>query len=141
MGFFNSSIISGSGMSVSRQIMDLISENLANVNTLQTEEGGPYRRKIPVIANKQMGTFEQILGQQMQDVVYVASIARDSSAPRMDYDPTHPLADANGYVKKPNINVSLEMVNMLDATRAYEANVAAYNTSKSMASKALQIGA
>ena len=128
-------------MSVSRQIMDLVSENLANVNTIQTDDGGPYRRKIPVIANKSIGTFEQILGQRMQDVVYVASISRDSSPPRLDYDPTHPLADANGYVKKPNINVSLEMVNMLDATRAYEANVAAYNTSKAMASKALQIGA
>jgi flagellar basal-body rod protein FlgC len=141
MGFFNSSIISGSGMSVSRQIMDLITENLANVNTIQSDDGGPYRRKVPVIGTKQTGAFERILGQQMQDVVYVSNISRDNSPPRLDYDPTHPLADEKGYVKKPNINVSLEMVNMLDATRAYEANVAAYNTSKSMASKALQIGA
>jgi flagellar basal-body rod protein FlgC len=141
MGFFNSSIISGSGMSVARQIMDLISENLANVNTIQSDDGGPYRRKIPVIANKTTGTFEQLLGQQMQEVVYVASIARDNSPPQLEYNPTHPLADTKGYVKKPNINVSLEMVNMLEATRSYEANVAAYNTSKSMAAKALQIGA
>lgn len=141
MGFFNSSIITGSGMSVARQIMDLISENLANVNTIQSEDGGPYRRKIPVIANKSTATFEQIMGQQMQSVVYVSDIVKDNSPPRLDYEPNHPLADALGYVKKPNINVSLEMVNMLDATRAYEANVAAYNTSKSMAAKALQIGA
>ena len=128
-------------MSVSRQIMDLVSENLANVNTIQTQEGGPYRRKIPVIANKTTSAFESMLGEKLQEIVYVASISRDNTPPRLDYDPMHPLADANGYVSKPNINVSLEMVNMLDATRAYEANVAAYNSAKSMAAKALQIGA
>ena len=128
-------------MSVARQIMDLISENLANVNTIQANDGGPYRRKIPVIANKTISSFEHILGQQIQGVVYISDIVKDDSPPRLDYEPSHPLADAQGYVKKPNINVSLEMVNMLDATRAYESNVAAYNTSKSMAAKALQIGA
>ena len=86
--------------------------------------------------------FSGILGGFIQQsIVYVAQIKRDTSPPRLDYDPNHPLADEKGYVKKPNVNLALEMVHMIDATRAYEANVAAYNASKNMAARALQIAA
>jgi len=141
MSFFSSSAMSGSGMSVHRQLMDLISENLANVNTIKSKDGGPYRRKIGIIGQKQSNSFGQLLGGKMQNLVYVSGVQRDDSPPRMDYDPNHPLADERGYVSKPNINVALEMVRMMDATRAYEANVAVFNASKTMAAKALQIGA
>ena len=144
MGFFNSSIISGSGMSVQRQVMDIISENLANVNTIQSDDGGPYRRKVPIIGNKMTSPFSSMLQGQMQEqqqVVYLSGVTRDTTPPRLDFEPNHPLADDKGYVKKPNINLALEMVHMMDASRAYEANVSAYNTSKNMAAKALQIGA
>ena len=141
MGFFSAALVSSSGMSVQRQVMDIISENLANVNTSKSDDGGPYRRKVPVIGSKQVSDFSDVLGQQISNVAYISDILHDNTPPRLDYDPTHPLADKNGYVKKPNINVALEMVHMMDATRAYEANVEAFNASKSMASKALQIGA
>ncbi len=141
MSFFNSSIITSSGMSVQRQVMDLISENLANVNTAKAEDGNPYRRKIPIIGEKQISVFANTLTQQMQNVVYISKVVKEDTPFREDYDPTHPLADARGYVKKPNINVAAEMMHMMDASRAYEANVAAFNASKAMAAKALQIGA
>jgi len=140
MSFFSSAAISSSGMSVQRQVMDIISENLANVNTVQAEDGGPYRRKVPVISNKQ-SSFGAMLGEYMTNTVFVSEVKKDETPPRLDYDPTHPLADEKGYVKKPNINLALEMVYMMDATRAYEANVAVFNASKNMAAKALQIGA
>ncbi|OGI08241.1 MAG: flagellar basal body rod protein FlgC [Candidatus Margulisbacteria bacterium GWF2_35_9] len=141
MSFFSAATISGSGMSVQRQLMDLISENLANVNTIQSSDGGPYRRKIAIIGQKEAHPFGQLLGSKMQSLVQITAITRDDSPPRMDYDPTHPLADERGYVKKPNINVAMEMIRMMDASRAYEANVAVFNASKTMAAKALQIGA
>jgi len=125
---------------VQRQVMDIISENLANVNTVKSSDGGPYRRKVPVIANKDIPLFGEMLGDRIRSVVYVSSIENDTTPPRLDYEPSHPLADERGYVAKPNINVSLEMVHMIDATRAYEANVAAFNASKNMGAKALQIG-
>lgn len=141
MSFFSSAAISGSGMSVHRQLMDLISENLANVNTIESIDGGPYRRKVAIIGQKQSSPFGQLLGSKMQNLVQIIGITRDDSPPRMDYDPTHPLADEKGYVSKPNINVAMEMIRMMDASRAYEANVAVFNASKTMAAKALQIGA
>jgi flagellar basal-body rod protein FlgC len=141
MGFFSASLISSSGMSVQRQVMDVISENLANVNTIEVEGGGPYRRKIPVVGTKQVATFSSLIGQRMQEVVSMKDVVEDTAAPKRVFEPDHPLADKDGYIDKPNINVSLEMINMIVATRAYEANVAAYNASKAMANKALQIGA
>lgn len=141
MSFFSSSVVSSNGMSVQRQVMDIISENLANVNTVKSTDGGPYKRKVPVIANKDVPLFGEMLGKMINGVVYVSSVENDTTPPRLDYEPSHPLADERGYVAKPNINVSLEMVHMIDATRAYEANVAAFNASKNMGAKALQIGA
>ena len=142
MSFFSSAAVISSGMSVHREMMDIIAENLANINTLETEEGGPYQRKIPIVTSKQSGefSFSNLLGKQMQSEVKISSIKKDDSPPILFYDPSHPLADENGYIKKPNISQTLEMVRMMDASRAYEANVAVFNASKSMAQKALQIG-
>mgnify|MGYP006299473953 CR=1 FL=1 len=142
MGFFNSAEVIGSGLSVQREVMDIIAENLANINTLQTEEGGPYRRKIPVVSSKRDGnySFSNILGKRMHTKVELSGIEKDDSPPIMEYEPTHPMADENGYIKKPNINQTMEMVRMMDAVRAYEANVAVFNASKAMARRALQIG-
>ena len=142
MSFFSSAAVISSGMSVHREMMDIIAENLANINTLETEEGGPYQRKIPIVTSKQSGefSFSNLLGKQMQSEVKISSIKKDDSPPILIYDPSHPLADENGYIKKPNISQTLEMVRMMDASRAYEANVAVFNASKSMAQKALQIG-
>ena len=141
MGFFQAANISSNGMSVQRQIMDIISENLANVNTIRTDEGEPYRRKIPIISTREETMFSSILGERMQQVATVSGMVEDQSPFRMGYDPEHPMANEDGYVEKPNINVAMEMVQMIDATRAYEANVSVFNASKSMASQALRIGA
>lgn len=140
MGFFEASNILGNGLSVQRQIMDIIAENMANVNTLQTPEGGPYQRKIPVVGAREAVGFPDILKSKMYDQVYLSNIVRDTAPPRMEYEPNHPLADENGYVYRPDINVSMEMIRMMSASRAYEANIAAFNASKMMANKALQIG-
>jgi len=107
--------------------MDTISNNLANVNTTRTPDGGPYKRQDVVLA------AEESSG------VKVVGISQDSSTPRLVYDPQHPDADDSGYVAMPNINVITEMVNMIAATRAYEANVTALGAAKSMALKALEI--
>ncbi|MDD4527840.1 MAG: flagellar basal body rod protein FlgC [Candidatus Margulisbacteria bacterium] len=142
MSFFQSAAVISSGMSVHREIMDIIAENLANINTLETETGEPYQRKIPIVSSKQTNnySFSNVLGKKMYNEVQISSIKKDDSPPLMYYDPTHPLADENGYIKKPNISQTMEMVRMMDAVRAYEANVAVFNTSKSMAQRALQIG-
>jgi flagellar basal-body rod protein FlgC len=142
MSFFRSAAVIGSGMSVQREVMDIIAENLANINTLETETGGPYQRKIPIVSSggRQNYSFSNVLGKKIHREVKISSIEKDSSPPVMFYDPTHPLADEKGYIRKPNINQTMEMVRMMDAVRAYEANVAVFNASKSMAQRALQIG-
>ena len=142
MSFFQSAAVIGSGLSVQREVMDVIAENLANINTMETPEGGPYQRKIPIISTKEGGgsSFSNVLGQRIHKQVKIAGIVKDQSPPIMQYDPTHPMADSKGYVRKPNINQTMEMVRMMDASRAYEENVAVFNASKAMAQKSLQIG-
>ncbi len=142
MSFFSSAKVIGSGMSVHREIMDVIAENLANINTLETETGGPYQRKIPIVKAKTGSdySFSNVLGKKIYQEVQVSSIEKDQSPPVLYYDPSHPLADENGYIKKPNISQTMEMVRMMDAVRAYEANVAVFNASKAMAQRSLPIG-
>ncbi len=142
MSFFSSAAVISSGMSVHREVMDIIAENLANINTLETDEGGPYQRKVPIVSAKQgtVSSFSSLLGKQMYSEVQVSSIQKDNAPPILFYDPTHPMADENGYIKKPNISQTMEMVRMMDAVRAYEANVAVFNASKAMAQRSLQIG-
>ena len=124
--------------------MNLISSNLANINTTQTQEGGPYKRKDAVFsANPQTSYFADTLARQMEPQsveVEVTQIVDDQRPPIEKYDPGHPDADADGYVKLPNINVVEEMVNMISASRSYEANVTALQASKEMASNAIDIG-
>jgi flagellar basal-body rod protein FlgC len=144
MNFLDALQTSSSGLSAQRVRMNLIAGNLANVNTLKTEDGGPYRRKEPVFAAV---PFENTLKNVMRDKmdaqlkeVKVLNIVEDTRAPVSKYEPGHPEADAEGYIKVPNINVVEEMVNMMMASRSYEANVTAVNATKKMALKALEIG-
>lgn len=144
MDFFDALHISASGLSAQRLRMNLISANLANVNTTRTKAGGPYRRKDPVFAAQAPATsFRKMLHDRQKEMlkeVAVISIVEDSRSPIRKYDPRHPEADENGYVSLPNINVMEEMVNMISATRSYEANVTAIKAAKEMALKALEIG-
>ncbi|HHV12859.1 MAG TPA: flagellar basal body rod protein FlgC [Clostridiales bacterium] len=136
--------ISASGMSAQRLRLDIISQNIANVNTTRDENGNAYRRKTVVFAEKDMRPFGNILQYttaSMGNGVKVTEIVEDTkSAMRRVYDPSHPDADEDGYVTYPNINTVQEMTDMIDATRAYEANVTAFNATKSMALKGLEIG-
>jgi flagellar basal-body rod protein FlgC len=132
-----------SGLTAERLRMDLISNNIANVNTTRTAEGGPYRRQLAVFAPREgKASFGEVLSQKMDagDGVRVVGITRDNAPNRKVYDPGHPDANAEGYVEMPNVNIVSEMVDMITASRAYEANVTSVNTAKSMALKALEIG-
>jgi flagellar basal-body rod protein FlgC len=130
--------IAASGMTAERFRSEVISNNLANANTTRTENGGPYRRKVV--------TFKEVLNKQYssQDKeisgVRVDKLEEDKSPFKMVYDPSHPDADENGYVKYPNVNPLREMVDLITAQRAYEANVASVNSAKTMFNSALSIG-
>lgn len=121
--------ISASGMTAERLRLDAISNNLASIDATRTEEGGPYKRI--------MVELEAVPNMQG---VRATRLVRDDSPPIMVHNPGHPDADDNGYVAMPNVNAVTEMVDMITATRAYEANVAAFNAAKTMAMKALEIG-
>ena len=146
MSFFESLHTSASGLSAQRLRMNLISSNLANIDTTRTAEGGPYRRKDAVFASvpgSGVGSFRDVLKAQIRgesNQVKVAGIVNDPRPPMVKYDPQHPDANADGYVAMPNINLMEEMVNMMSATRSYEANVAALKASRNMILKALEIG-
>ncbi len=132
-----------SGLTAERLRMDVISNNIANVNTTRTAAGGAYRRQMVVFAPRENTTsFAQVLSEQMDagNGVRVVGIEKDNSPTRKVYDPAHPDANKEGYVEMPNINIVNEMVDMITATRSYEANVTVVNAAKSMALKALEIG-
>lgn len=136
MTLFRSFDISASGLTAQRLRMDTIANNLANANTTRTERGGPYRREMPMFAAREAAGSD---GDEMAGV-RVLGIAEDTDPPRLVYDPGHPDANTDGYVQMPNVNVVTEMVDMISASRAYEANVTALNAAKAMAMKALEIG-
>ncbi len=144
MDFFDALNVSSSGLSAQRLRMNLISANLANISTTRTEAGGPYRRKDPVFAARApVASFQDVLRKQQKEFlkeVAVVGIVEDARPPIMRYDPSHPDADNKGYVAMPNINLMEEMVNMISATRSYEAGVTAIQSAKDMALKALEIG-
>lgn len=144
MDFFDAIHASSSGLSAQRLRMNLISGNLANVNTTRTREGGPYRRKEAVFAARPLEeSFKRILADQQRkhlSMVKVDRVVEDPNPSMLKYDPQHPDADEKGYVALPNINVMEEMVNMISATRGYEANIAALKAAKEMATRALEIG-
>ncbi|MGA1847107.1 flagellar basal body rod protein FlgC [Deferribacter abyssi] len=132
MSFFDVLKISATGLSAQRIRINVISSNLANANTTRTKEGGPYKRKDIV--------FREILNGELAGGVKVEKVIEDEKPPVLKYDPGHPDANEEGYVAYPNINPIEEMVNMLEASRSYEANVTVLNTAKQLALKALEIG-
>jgi len=132
MKIFKAIDIAGSGLTAHRAMMDVISENLANVNTTRTPEGGPYQRKVPV--------FEEKLDEAMEaSGVKIKEVATDQSAPRMVYDPGHPDANEEGYVAYPNVSVVREMADMMTASRAYEANLEVVKSAKAMLESSLDL--
>ena len=143
MSIFGAIDVAASGMTAERLRLDVISNNIANVNTTRTADGGPYRRQFVVFEPRQgdASSFSQVMSGQLQlNGVRVSGIRKDDSPLRMVYEPGHPDADAEGYVRMPNINIITEMVDMMTASRAYEANVTSVNVAKSMMLKALEIG-
>lgn len=141
MDFFSSMDISASALAAERTRMNLISSNLANVNSTRTAEGGPYRRQDAVFsAAPAPGSFGSALGKAEARRVEVSQIVSDQNPPRLQYEPTHPDADPQGYVAYPNINVVEEMADMISASRSYEANITAAQAAKSMALKTLELG-
>lgn len=141
MDLFTAMKISSSGMSLQRSRMNAISSNLANINTTRTPEGGPYRRKMVVAGAVpvESSAFAKNLGESLKEVKVLA-IKEDKSPPRMVYDPSHPDADERGYVAMPNVNMMEEMLDMINASRAYEANASAVNNAKTMATRAIEMG-
>lgn len=137
MDFFGVFRISATALDAQRQRMNIIASNMANIHSTKTQTGeGPYRRKdvvfsaVPVKSNPEKGL----------EGVKVTDVIEDTRPPVMVYEPGHPDADKNGFVAMPNINVIEEMANMMMATRAYEASVAAFNMSKGMFMKTLELG-
>ncbi|RMG68587.1 MAG: flagellar basal body rod protein FlgC [Nitrospirae bacterium] len=134
MDIFKTFDVSASALVAQKLRMQTISSNLANINTTRTPEGGPYRRRDVVFETLLMDEEGLLSGVRVKDVRV------DQRPPRVVYDPDHPDADENGYVRLPNINLVEEMVNMMLATRAYEANVNSFNITKGMILKALELG-
>jgi len=160
MSFMSSFDISGYGLSAQRFRINTISSNIANANTTETPEGGPYRRKEVVFKainfdkqlNDELKTnylkYSNPLDEEGNDeieakpaltTVSVAKIVRDDSKPILKYEPNNPNANKNGYVAYPNINPVIEMSDLVEATRSYQANVAAFQSAKTMASSAISI--
>ncbi len=143
MNFLDSMTISSTGLSAQRLRMNLISSNMANINTTRTETGEPYKRKDVVFEAAREDNFEKVLSGELdaaQQGVKVANIIEDDKPFVMKYDPGHPDADENGYIRLPNVNIVEEMVNMISASRSFEANATAISATKDMASVALEIG-
>ncbi|KJS87523.1 MAG: flagellar basal body rod protein FlgC [Peptococcaceae bacterium BICA1-8] len=144
MSLFSTFKVSASGLSAERLRMDVIADNISNAETTRTSTGGPYRRKMVVFSPYR--SFENTLKREsnLQQGVKVDKIVEDKAPFKLVYNPEHPDAiqegQQKGYVAMPNVDIVKEMVDMISATRAYEANVAALNSAKSMAFKALEIG-
>lgn len=132
--------ISAAGLTAQRTRMNVLAENLANAETTRSVDGGPYQRKLVVLGSEPAASFGQALEAAQGNLVKVQEIAPSDEPPRLVYMPAHPDANAEGYVALPNINPVLEMVDLLAATRAYEANVTAVQALKTMTNKALEIG-
>lgn len=148
MAIFTGMNISTSGMTAQQLRSDIIAQNIANVRTTRTNGGTPYRRKNVLFEEKTTArnNFSNVLRAATNSIagdgVKVTRILEDTdTAMNMVYDPSHPDADENGYVTYPNVNVITEMTDLIDATRAFEANLTAFNAAKTMALKGLSIGA
>lgn len=144
MSIFSSINTSASALTAERTRMDVISKNLANANTTRTQNGDPYKRQVVILKqasnpNSFQSIFQNKLKQSSKGVE-ISSIAEDNTPFRQIYDPGHPDADDKGYVKMSNVDTITEMVDMIGATRSYEANATAISTTKNMLLKALEIG-
>ncbi|WP_317367308.1 flagellar basal body rod protein FlgC [uncultured Tyzzerella sp.] len=150
MSFFDSLNTSATGLTAQSLRMDIISQNMTNIDTTRTAEGGPYKRKTVIFKeiSNDKNTFRHMFNTALNNNanndsisgVKVDRIAVDNTEGIKEYNPNHPDADENGYVEKPNVNVVEEMVNMISANRAYEANITAINITKSMINRTLEIG-
>ncbi len=159
MGMFNAFDISATGLTAERYRMDTIAENVANANTTRTADGTPYRRKIVTFTTQETDDHYRNFGKVLDHIVGKGRTRRnefsddmigygvkitdihedDETQMNMVYDPAHPDADENGYVTYPNVNIVTEMTNLIDASRAYEANATVFNASKSMATTGLSL--
>jgi flagellar basal-body rod protein FlgC len=144
MGMFDAIDVSASGLTAERLRMDVTAENLANAQTTRSPGGGPYRRKDVVLQQAGGGAFAgQLAGAVGTGAepagVEVAAVVADRTPLRRVYDPGHPDADAEGYVLMPNVNPVTEMVDLIDASRAYQANVTAMQTTKSAFTKTIEL--
>lgn len=147
MNIFRAMKISASGLSAERLRMDVISANIANANSTRSPQGGPYRRQVALLAahEGENAGFKKVLKRYLKEPaeiggVRVAGIVQDPTPPKRVYDPRHPDAGTDGYVEYPNVEVMKEMVELITASRAYEANATVLNSSKNMALKTLEIG-
>jgi flagellar basal-body rod protein FlgC len=148
MGMFDALNVSATGLTAERLRMDVTAENLANAQTTRGADGQPYRRKEVVLSEVQSGGFGAQLAKAVgagsgsgsqPGGVEVAGITQDQTPGKLVYDPGHPDADASGYVRMPNVDTVAEMVDLISASRAYEANVTAMNSAKQMFSKTLDL--
>lgn len=142
MDIFSSMQIGASALKANRLRLNAISSNLANIETTSTPEGGPYKRKSVYFETAPLSFKEQLdnsIDNKLQGVK-VSQIVEDTDPPKQVYDPQHPDANEEGYVAMPNINVLKEMMDMMSATRMYEANTTTIKSAKRMAMKALEIG-
>ena len=137
MDIFRTLDISASGLAGQRARMDAITDNLANSDTVVTANGGPYKRKVVLLQSAADGGFPATL--RATGGVKVAGVVEMADAPRRAYLPGHPHADADGFVSFPNVSPMVEMVDMLATTRAYEANATAFQATKTMATKLLEL--
>lgn len=143
MGLFDSINISASALTAEKTRIDIINKNMANANTTRTSAGTPYRRQMVVFEenkDKFSDYFEKHTKKFNGKGVKISEIVQDETEFKRIYEPGHPDADENGYVMLPNVEMVKEMVDMIDAQRAYEANITAMNGTKSMLMKALEIG-
>lgn len=134
---FNSINISGSGMAMAKKWMEVSSNNVANINTTRGENGNPYRRQTVILEER--SKFEGLLNNGIGSGVQIKQIVQDNTE-NLVYNPDHPDAMQNGYVRMPNINLTAEMTNILAAQRTYEINASAYSANKKIMEKELEIG-
>jgi len=152
MGFFSSMNISATALTAQRLRMDTISENIANVNTTRTADGGPFKRRTVIFeeihdVDPMTLAFDNIFGSifggtpaHQSRGVRVSQIVRDETPGLLKFDPSHPDANEDGYVRLPNVNIVEEMVNMISTTRSYEANITAMQNSRHIMQRTLEIG-
>ena len=140
MNFLKSLETSASGLYAQRKRMDIIASNLANIETTRTEKGGPYRRKMVVMRTREMDQdFDKMFNSSVKGV-QIEDIVEDQTPFKKVYNPSHPDADSDGYLYKPNVDLIVETTNMMMARRAFEANIAAIKATRQMVIKALEIG-